>query len=198
MKPAAGHPRICKTIKWGGLAMTALLGVLWIGSFWLALGWFSRRSGSLSVYRGGLTVFYHAPSEQDRRFVGWRLDWIDDDFPAWTTWWFHALVLRDWRTWSRFSAPLWCPLAISLGITSVAWRLDFLARRRARLNLCPKCGYDRTGLPDGGTATACPEVVRCRHEAAPANPCRAAIGWNGRGDSVGGGVDRHGMVDGSR
>src|SRR5258708_976615 len=35
MKP---HPRIRKTVKWGGAAVTVLLVVLWIGSGWCAIG----------------------------------------------------------------------------------------------------------------------------------------------------------------
>jgi rubrerythrin len=38
--------------------------------------------------------------------------------------------------------------------TALAWRLDTFARRRARLNLCPKCNYDRAGI--AGDAK-CPE-----------------------------------------
>ncbi len=42
-------------------------------------------------------------------------------------------------------------------ITAAAWRFDTLARRRASLNLCPKCNYDRTGLAVGAV---CPECGR--------------------------------------
>jgi hypothetical protein len=53
-------------------------------------------------------------------------------------------------------APLW-PLALSGAIAAAAaWRADCAANRRARLNLCFKCGYDRTGLPRGSGAK-CPE-----------------------------------------
>ena len=47
--------------------------------------------------------------------------------------------------------PLWVP-ALLLAIA--VWRLDTLARLRAKLNLCPKCNYDRAGLAVGA---ACPE-----------------------------------------
>ncbi|HVU64865.1 MAG TPA: hypothetical protein VHC70_12870, partial [Phycisphaerales bacterium] len=45
---------------------------------------------------------------------------------------------------------------LALLATTTAWRLDTLARRRARrgVNLCPKCGYDRAGI--AGDAK-CPE-----------------------------------------
>jgi rubrerythrin len=42
----------------------------------------------------------------------------------------------------------------SMIATGVAWRLDVLARRRDRLNLCPRCNYDRAGI---GKDAVCPE-----------------------------------------
>jgi hypothetical protein len=50
--------------------------------------------------------------------------------------------------------PLWIPLTSAIAVTAVAWRFDILARRRTRLNLCPKCNYDRTGLAH---CAKCPE-----------------------------------------
>jgi hypothetical protein len=44
-------------------------------------------------------------------------------------------------------------------------RLDTLARRRARLNHCPTCNYDRTGLP---AASRCPECGAVAAGPAPA------------------------------
>ena len=57
----------------------------------------------------------------------------------------------------RYEAPLWSPLLVTLLITGVAWRVDALARRRAGLDLCPKCRYDRAGL---ATGAVCPECGR--------------------------------------
>jgi hypothetical protein len=50
--------------------------------------------------------------------------------------------------------PLWIPTVVSAIVTALGWRLDTLARRRARLNLCPKCNYDRAGL---AADAKCPE-----------------------------------------
>ena len=65
----------------------------------------------------------------------------------------------EWQPWiSAFRQAL-------QELAAAARRLDALATRRARLNLCPKCNYDRTGL----AATAvCPEC------AAPGLPARRA------------------------
>jgi hypothetical protein len=49
---------------------------------------------------------------------------------------------------------LWIPLAASLATCGTAWRLDTLARRRAKLGACPKCSYSRAGL---APSAVCPE-----------------------------------------
>ncbi len=49
--------------------------------------------------------------------------------------------------------------------TAAAWRLDTLARRRARAGHCPSCGYDLSGLSAAGP---CPECGRTRIEGAVA------------------------------
>ena len=54
MKP---HPRIRKTIKWGGAVVTVLLVVVWIASGW----WFARLTLSMDsvefdVWRGSLRI----------------------------------------------------------------------------------------------------------------------------------------------
>ena len=63
-------------------------------------------------------------------------------------------------TWTRvgqgwsLGVPLW-PFVVVPGFGSaIAWRLDTHARRRSRLGLCPKCGYNRAGL---SPAAVCPE-----------------------------------------
>jgi len=81
-------------------------------------------------------------------------------------------VFRDsdafgWRLWhgveeGRHSCivPLW-PLVVLASITTgLSWQLDLATRRSAKLNLCPKCGYDRAGIardakcPECGAAPA--------------------------------------------
>jgi len=62
--------------------------------------------------------------------------------------------------WGRYPAggyldvPLWFPLILAILPTAFAWRLDTLARRRARVGLCAHCHYDRRGLVAG---VVCPE-----------------------------------------
>ncbi|HMN39846.1 MAG TPA: hypothetical protein PKE29_03310 [Phycisphaerales bacterium] len=51
--------------------------------------------------------------------------------------------------------PLWAPMLIAVAFSAAAWRFDILARRRERLNLCPKCNYDRVGLSPGAVCPEC-------------------------------------------
>jgi hypothetical protein len=143
MKP---HPRLRKTIKWGGAAVTVLLVVVWIGSGWVGGGWMSKRGAGLAVMPGRLVVSLQSfPFENE--FGGWRSRIPREPME----WWFEGGRGNfGWNVW----VPIWLP-AIMLGLASAAaWRRDHLVRRRARLNLCPKCNYDRAGI--AGDAK-CPE-----------------------------------------
>ncbi|HMN40148.1 MAG TPA: hypothetical protein PKE29_04835 [Phycisphaerales bacterium] len=144
MKP---HPRIRKTIKWGGAAVTVLLVVVWAGSRWWNAGyeadrWVVGAVGGrlhLSTYAPGSTAILGGwyVLRQARRFEGWQWGFSHDVFG----------YLESW------AVPMW-PLPLLSGASALlAWRLDTLARR-ARLGRCPKCNYDRTGL---SPAAVCPE-----------------------------------------
>jgi hypothetical protein len=141
MKP---HPRIRKTIKWGGAAVTVLLVVVWVGSIWWDVAWCSKRIGFVDVGAGGIGFLYHQPSKSDSSIAGWRFDDVADD--ASMRWWFNVTAVNSWATWCSITIPLWCPFGIIAVACGLAWRLDTLARRRAKLNPCAKCGYDLTGL----------------------------------------------------
>ena len=67
------------------------------------------------------------------------------------SWWFH--IESSAGNW-LIIIPLWAIAVPLAGITAIAWRLDTLARRRARAGLCHQCHYDRAGLP---SIAPCPE-----------------------------------------
>jgi hypothetical protein len=142
MKP---HPRIRKTIKWGGAAVTVLLVVVWIGSGWFACCCLPTQRSWVSVY-GGQVTFGQALDGPIttrpipiQRFESSILSFFES----------HSYPNRRW-----ISSPIWL-LALMTGCaTTLAWYLDALARRRDRLNLCPKCHYDRAGI---ATDAKCPE-----------------------------------------
>ena len=158
MKPLA---RIRKTIMWGSAALTVLLLVVWIGSgWWRGAHWSVGGVVSVALDDGRACIQCDAlkqastpqeviegPRITERGYIHLHYEneptGVEHWFSGGTTsrgWWLHV--------------PLWLSALASLGITALAFRLDTLARRRARMNLCPKCHYDRTGL--AGDAV-CPE-----------------------------------------
>jgi hypothetical protein len=153
MKP---HPRIRKTIKWGGAAVTVLLVVVWIGSGWWGLWWWSKGGDCAAIAMGSAiigTQDYPVPANA----AGFN---VEHSSTTNFRWWLWSAEHTGPTTWQLY-IPLWLPMLASLLVSAVAWRLDTLARRRARVGLCPKCNYDRTGLAAGAV---CPECG-----AAPAN-----------------------------
>ena len=152
MKP---HPRIRKTmrvIKWGGAAVTVLLVVVWIGSVWWPSCIYGTNKLSIYVYPGGVFVDQFLTEkghpEPDARRAVYEMMCKSRPEHLGAVGWEEIPSLR--QVWF----PLWPIAAASLLITALAFRLDTLARRRERMNLCPKCHYDRTGL--AGDAV-CPE-----------------------------------------
>ncbi|HVU63664.1 MAG TPA: hypothetical protein VHC70_06795 [Phycisphaerales bacterium] len=148
MKP---HSRIRKTIKWGGAAVTVLLVVVWIGSARWVVGRDARSPAGFDVVvMSGSVACGHLPAF---RFGGKAKWWIADGEGR-VCWLPHRE--GGGPIW-YVSLPLW-PLVAAVGLASfTAWRLDTLARRReraARLNLCPKCNYNRAGL---AADAKCPE-----------------------------------------
>ena len=144
MKP---HPRIRKFFKWGGLVVSVLLLVVWVGS---AYGWFCysvRRGYVLDVVRGQFT---YMPFQTKSPFRKTRTEWMRAS-PTGFNW--SAKYERTEYSW-YVVVPLWPFVAISIATTATAWRMDTLAQRRKRLGACPACGYDRTGL---AANAPCPE-----------------------------------------
>jgi hypothetical protein len=142
MKP---HPRIRKTIKWGGLALGLLLAGVWVRSQWVGDAYIV--SGCQWGYDRGLLVFerYKKTGPPD----GYCTILTDSDTPRW-----RNLGWIDNASFTHRTVPIWILLAPTLLATAAAWRLDALARRRARTGVCPKCGYDRAGL---AASAVCPE-----------------------------------------
>jgi hypothetical protein len=154
MKP---HPRIRKTIKWGGAAVTLLLVVVWIG----ARRWYGGicRLPTFCCYTGAGQVR-----------VGWDEPWsIRPAIKEWHTfhqstlpfkWWFNGYRTRysmgaaAGTTRTAVDIPIWFLAAVTGGLSAIAWRLD---RRGSSAGHCPKCNYDRTGI---AADAKCPE---CGH-----------------------------------
>jgi hypothetical protein len=143
------HSRIRKTIKWGGAAVTLLLVVVWIGSGWYSLWRMNPEGYTLGVI-GGRAVAAHAPSAMGGFLspTGWHF--VRSSF---SLQWSFSLESHPSEWYLR--VPAWPVALLSAGATALAWRFDTLACRRARLNLCPKCHYDRAGLAAGAKCPEC-------------------------------------------
>jgi hypothetical protein len=163
MKP---HPKIRKTIKWGGAAVTVLLAVVWIGSFWARVTYVHSSRLSAWVSSGALGAVISKPGPLDFLHHGDGVSpFLDGERAEWSVGRRSANPVAVWPWRAKTSGPdfsdgiyvlpLWIPCAICLCITAVCWRRDLLARRRARLNLCPNCDYDRAGLASGAPCPEC-------------------------------------------
>jgi hypothetical protein len=161
------HPRIRKTIKWGGAAVTVLLVVVWIGSGWIHYVFvneplvFHAVHGGVGVQRWSERTIAFMRAAQYRTVP----DTLVEDFELGL--WPELAGPDSPFAWQAF-LPIWPLILLVSALTCAAWRLDILSRRRAMLNLCPKCRYDRTGLPP---QAPCPECGAAPSPPAPAQPC---------------------------
>ena len=145
------YPKLRKTIKWGGAAITLLLVVIWAASLRWQLGWAS--GGNPIVITGLLSVIFaynriDMPPEANLQIQpGWSFVRIAGP-PQW-----RVEHERSPRLTS-LSIVILLPAAFTFAASLVVCRLDVIARRRAQPNLCHKCGYNLSGLP---SVAACPE-----------------------------------------
>ena len=148
MKP---HTRIRKTIKWGGLVATVLLVIVAGASIWCGVSWQSGTADHVFLSAGSVVSFHISglPQVSGSR---WSFRMQPPRFV-----WMPTIDTNASIKMTVVVVPLWIPLVVAAGIAALAWRLDTLASRRARLDLCHICHYDRTGLALGAV---CPECGR--------------------------------------
>jgi hypothetical protein len=145
--PMRPHPRIRKTVKWGGAVVSVVLLVVWVGSGW----WYAKWGGSdwsVVLTPGSISLTDYGklvPPE----FHGWACGAHHFQFP-----WQWSFQTERGGGYHGYFVPLWALAFACILPAAIAWRLDILARRRARIGFCPKCGYNRTGL---APQAVCPE-----------------------------------------
>ncbi len=144
MKP---HPRIRKMVKWGGTLVSVVLLVVWVGSGW----WYVQTviPGGTLLQLGAGTAIVSRKAGLPRQFTG--IHWMANRSHRFE-WAARSGRLPDER---YLVVPLWPPLITSVCAAGVAWRLDFLTRRRARIGHCVKCNYNRAGLAGGARCPEC-------------------------------------------
>jgi hypothetical protein len=148
MKP---HPRIRKAIKWGGLVLMVLIVAVWIAAQWYSLSFCNTRNSLILQHTGAIIGI--AAGDWKWEF---QHDWTM--MPRVVSPAAPGGLLPSIRWMPRFAligVPFWL-LEMTVAVPMIAaWRLDVRAGRRATLNLCPKCGYDRTGLLQGAKCPEC-------------------------------------------
>ncbi|HEX2838131.1 MAG TPA: hypothetical protein VHN77_08400 [Phycisphaerales bacterium] len=141
------HPRIRKTIKWGGLVAAVGAAALWWVSTYRNVTYYNPRGLWIDLVTGRVQMFYPQRTSPFKLPNGWSIRVKRTD----TAW--RPMAFSD-RGVMCVYVPCWTLLLASFSASALAWRLDTLARRREKVNACKSCGYDRTGL---APSSPCPE-----------------------------------------
>lgn len=154
MKP---HPRIRRSVKWAGAVVSVVLVGVWEMSATNWVSYIGTTGRGVVVGEWQVSIYTEETLQFPPQFIGWRRNAMSAGTGVW------ADAARTRLIWP-VRLPIWPAVGISLLVTAAAWRLDTLTRRRLRIGCCPKCGYDRAGLPP---ASPCPECDAPRPAAAP-------------------------------
>ncbi len=143
-----------------------LLGVAaWGVSYW-GPGHYSdtpQARRDLRLCYGGLFYLYEpyptSPDEAGTWFSGWPTPkgWSCNGFNGWTRWLPTVTPRMPYRGWRYVHLPLWMPTAV-FGLCFAACRplTSYRRRKRKKLGLCAKCGYDLRGSKE-----RCSECGEC-------------------------------------
>jgi len=158
------------------LTILSLLGLLlsvaaWGVSYW-GPGHYSdtpQARRDLRLCYGGLYYLYEpyptSPDEPGAWFSGWPTPqgWSCNGFNGWTRWLPTVTPRMPYRGWHYVHLPLWMPTAV-FGLWFAFCRplTSYRRRKRKKLGLCAKCGYDLRGskkrCPECGTRFETPKL----------------------------------------
>ena len=148
-------------MKWGGTVLAAILLFAWIVSGWYQVVLFWRPSWGATIEIGQFNFYWRTftPRDPDRGDIERRRSYLyGPAMPFSLRWgfdhWTFPVPLPGTLPCELFCFPLWMPATTCAAAGGTAWALDVLARRRAKLGVCPKCSYSRAGLPP---SAPCPE-----------------------------------------
>ena len=148
MKPQS---TIRSAIKWIGAVITALLAIIWIGSAWCTCGFSQPGGPGVGVAFGQFRIRSDDSRSPSQFAHGWHFYYVPG---GGFEWWFRGMPYDSTAGYGYLLVPLWFPLLLVGVPTMLIWRSDRRGRRAERGKVCPKCGYDRTGLPP---ERVCPE-----------------------------------------
>jgi hypothetical protein len=140
---------------WTSLAATVLLAGAAIGSRGWYGEWYSGGWGA-----GLQSGAFWCGSDNTTR-PGWHTG--ATAWPGILSWAYRGSILdAPPRHWS-LTISLWLPAGATFAVSALSAFKVYRTRRRP--GHCPKCGYDRSGLP---TDAPCPECGRKKRETTPA------------------------------
>jgi hypothetical protein len=87
--------------------------------------------------------------------AGFHIGLLDGKNFHWHSWWVYGSDAHSWQI--LFS--IWFLALPPLLVFAALSRPDTLARRRARVGLCPKCGYNLAGLASDALCPECGERI---------------------------------------
>src|SRR6185295_6367956 len=123
--------------------LCAVLVGVWVASVWWQAVWVRSNGNGLIVRSGQLWIVRQRTAINGPQPPA---GWVISAYRPRLRMWFETGPSLHYH-YSETAVPLWIFPALLTIPTVIAWRLDTLARRRARLNHCPTCNYDRRGLP---------------------------------------------------
>ena len=142
--------RIRSTIKWSGAVLTVLLLIAWVGTRWCSAGFHALPTIAATLTDGQLRGGWYEPwSFIPRQSGGYFMVNKKTKYPF--QWWFETQrsTVGNYIS-TRVFIPIWFLILLTAVPTYFIWRSD----SNPPDNVCPKCGYSRTGLPED---RACPE-----------------------------------------
>lgn len=145
-------------LKWVLTLVVLVLGGLWPVTYWRCVLWQSadmHRFGAIvrgrfmtcTMYGGGYLITEAAFHRG--WFVGGLVDADLDRFPA--------EKVPTWDKTGGYSlvvVPFWLPISLTAVPAGLLWESGRRRRRRSRVGMCVRCGYDRRGL---AADAKCPE-----------------------------------------
>jgi hypothetical protein len=145
------HPRIRKTVKWGGAAASAVYLAGWaLSVFWPFGGTWDQRH-----YVGAHCGAYYVMIVEPGGPPAFDVFWIDTSRGVGLDrlcWWFGT---EPGNLFRHYLVPAWSLVALAAVATAIGWHADARADRARRDNLCSKCQYDLSGLAPGAVCPEC-------------------------------------------
>jgi hypothetical protein len=143
------------------LGMTVVLAAVWFSSAWWGCGWWSAsRRWGIGIEPCRVVASYWRSKPTGPVFPpGGRAFYSQNEAG-------YPVSLFAQPYFSRSSAVLAVGVPIWIFVASAGAMLFYADRRTRRLahrlaeSICPKCGYDLTGLGDAGDSVTCPECGR--------------------------------------